>query len=52
MHVDRFEMETGKPAEPRTEPQKEDAAPKLQAAPRQEERRDDTPEEPGYGHGV
>jgi hypothetical protein len=56
MQVNRFEMEPKGPAERRTEPRPEDRpAPTLRASDSgdgEDQRRDETIEEPGYGHGV
>ena len=56
MQVSRFEIEAGHPADERKEP-RHDAEPRatMQAsgdAEDEDQRGDETPEEPGYGHGV
>ena len=56
MQVNRFEMDPKGPADPRSEPPPDDGpAATLRASKHgddQDQRPDETVEEPGYGHGV
>jgi hypothetical protein len=54
MEPSRFEVDSGRPAERKAEPPRDQpgAAMRAPRAGEDDQRRDETPEEPGYGHGV